>query len=193
MHEPVLQTAPATHWAAVVQVVLQLVVPLQVKLPQAVVVDAAQSPAPLQLAALVVVPFVQDAARQFVAVPGNAQVPAELHEPAHAPLPAQAVRQQTPLAAQKPLAHWVAAVHVCPGFSLQAPVASQLLVPEQLLGSSAPLMAAQVPPVPHAWQAPHVAVPQHTPSTQFPLVHSEPAAHAVPPAFLATQEFVDEQ
>jgi hypothetical protein len=32
----------------------------------------------------------------------------------------------------------------------------------------------------HAWQAPHPADPQHTPSTQLPLEHSAPVVHAVP-------------
>lgn len=165
MHALPMQTAPAMHWVAVVQLVLH-VAPLHVKFPQGVVVDAAQSPAPLQPAALVVVPFVHMEARQFVAEPGKVQVPAELQEPAQTPFPAQAVRQQTPLAAQKPVEHCVAPVHVWPGFSLQAPVASHVLVPMQLLGSSAFLMAAQVPPAPQTWQAPQDAEPQQTPSTQ---------------------------
>ena len=45
--------------------------------------------------------------------------------------------------------------HDCPAFFLQAPVASQLLVPLQLSASSAFVIATQVPPVPvQAWQVP---------------------------------------
>jgi hypothetical protein len=73
---------------------------------------------------------------------------------------------------------------------LQAPVASQPLVPMQLFASSAFLTATQVPPVPvQAWQVPHDGMPQQNPSTQALLVHSAlpPAPHAAPLAFLATQ------
>lgn len=167
--------------------------PLQMKFPHGVVVEFGQLPAPSQEAALVVVPFMHIDIRQLVPEPGKVQVPVLEHEPAQAPLPPQGVMQHTPLAAQLPVEHWVPLVHVWPGFALHAPLASQVLVPMQLLGSSAFLMAVQVPPVPHTWQVPHVAVPQQTPSTQFPLVHSVPTMQAVPPAFFATQALVDEQ
>jgi hypothetical protein len=73
-------------------------------------------------------------------------------------------------------------------------LASQLLVPMQLSGSSALLIAAQVPPAPvQAWQDPHEGEPQQTLSTQLPLVHSVPAMQAVPPAFFATHALVAEQ
>ena len=168
------------------QVVLQPVVP-QLKFPQLVVVMAGQLPAPSHEAALVVTPFMQVDDRQLVPAPGKVQAPLVPQVPAQAPVPPQGVRQQTPFAAQLPVEHWAPPVHVWPGLSLQAPLASQVLVPMQLLGSSAPLIATQVPPVPvQAWQAPHVAEPQQIWSTQFPLVHSDPAVQLVPPAFLAT-------
>ncbi len=47
--------------------------------------------------------------------------------------------------------------------------------------SAAPVIAAA-----HALQLPVHAVSQHTPSTQLPLAHSEPAAHTVPLVFGAT-------
>ena len=173
---------------------LQLVVPLHEKFPHGVVVAAGQAPAPLQPAALVVVPLVQLEARQLVPAPGKVQVPSVPQLPAQGAVPPQAVRQQTPLAAQLPVEQLVPAVHVCPGFDLQAPLASQMLVPMQLPGSSAFLMATQVPPAPvQAWQVPHDGEPQQTPSTQLPLVHSVPAMQAVPPAFFATQALVAEQ
>ena len=83
--------------------------------------------------------------------------------------------------------HWAAAVHACPCFLLQAPVASQICVPLQLSASSAFVIATQVPPVPEqAWHAPHDATPQQTPSTHAPLVHSVAPPHAVPLPFLGT-------
>ena len=158
------------------------------------VVEFGQLPAPSHEAALVVVPLVQLDARQLVAAPGKVQAPVVPQLPAQGAVPPQAVRQQTPLAAQLPVEHWVPAVHVCPGFDLHAPLASHVLVPMQLLGSSAPLIATQVPPAPvHAWQAPHEAEPQQKPSTQLPLVHSVPAVQVVPLAFFATHALVDEQ
>jgi hypothetical protein len=98
--------------------------------------------------------------------------------------PVQAALQQTP-SAQKPLTHWPAVVHVCPAFSLQAPVASQLLVPLQVPGSSALVTATQVPPPPvQAWQVAHDALPQQVPSTQAALVQSVAAVQVCPFAFL---------
>ena len=47
-------------------------------------------------------------------------------------------------------------------------------------------LAAPVNPPAHALQLPLHAVSQHTPSTQLPLPHSEPAAHTAPLAFGAT-------
>jgi hypothetical protein len=98
--------------------------------------------------------------------------------------PVQAALQQTP-SAQKPLTHWLAAVHPCPGFSLQAPVASHDFVFVQLSVSSALVTATQVPPPPvHAWQEPHEAAPQQVPSTHEPLAQSDAAVQAWPLAFL---------
>jgi hypothetical protein len=96
----------------------------------------------------------------------------------------QALLQQTP-SAQNPLAHWVPAVHACPIFALQAPVASQLLVPLQLSPSSALVTPTHIPPPPvQAWQAPQEATPQQRPSMQFPLLHSVAAVQVWPAAFL---------
>jgi len=98
--------------------------------------------------------------------------------------PVQATLQQTP-SAQKPLTHWLAAVHTCPAFSLQEPVASHDFVLVQLSVSSTLVTATHVPPPPvHAWQVPHEAVPQQVPSTQAPVAQSEAAVQVCPLAFL---------
>jgi hypothetical protein len=51
-------------------------------------------------------------------------------------------------------------------------------------GSTVPAATGvHVPALPaplHAWQVPQLAVPQHTPSTQWPPSHSAPPAHACP-------------
>jgi hypothetical protein len=71
--------------------------------------------------------------------------------------PSQARSQQT-VSAQLLLKHSLFPPHVCPAFFLQAPAASQVLVPLQLSGSSALMIATQVPPVPvQAWHVPHAA------------------------------------
>jgi hypothetical protein len=41
----------------------------------------------------------------------------------------------------------------------------------------------------HAWQTPAHAVSQQTPSVQKPELHSLPAAHATPLAFLTAHAF----
>jgi hypothetical protein len=98
------------------------------------------------------------------------QVPGELPlQYSHDPL--QAVLQQT-LSAQLPPMHSVPAVHACPIFFLQAPLASQVLAPVQLSGSSAFVTATQVPPGPvHDWHVPHEAKLQQWPSTQDLPLH----------------------
>jgi hypothetical protein len=49
-------------------------------------------------------------------------------------------------------------------------MASHVLTPLQLLGSSALRIATQIPPAPvQAWQGPHDAVPQQKPSTHAPV------------------------
>jgi hypothetical protein len=71
---------------------------------------------------------------------------------------------------------------------LQAPAASHVCVPLHESASSALLTAVHVPPVPlQAWQEPHDATLQQTPSTHAPLVHSAAAAHATPFPFLGIQ------
>jgi hypothetical protein len=90
--------------------------------------------------------------------------------------------QHTP-SAQDPVAQSPATLHVWPCFFLHAPAASQVLAPLQLLGSSAFLMATQVPPAPvQAWQAPHDAEPQQKLSTHAPL-HSAASVQGLPLAF----------
>ena len=87
-----------------------------------------------------------------------------------------------------PVMHSVLMAHVCPFFFLQPPLPSQRLVLLQLFGSSAFVIATQVPPgAVHAWQVPHEAAAQQTPSTQLLLVHSPPAWQVVPLPFLGTQ------
>jgi hypothetical protein len=187
--------------------------PEQVLAPQLWVCIAGQAPFPSQLAAKTAVPPVQLSERHDVV--GYAQlarfVPS--HEPPHAPpapahaawtaapftaeqvptlpvcahashWPVHAVSQQT-LSAQNPLTHWVAVVQLCPAFSLHAPFASQVLVPLQTPGSSALVIATQVPPPPvQAWHVPQEALPQQCPSTQFPLVQSDATVQVSPLVFL---------
>jgi hypothetical protein len=75
---------------------------------------------------------------------------------------------------------------------LQAPVFPQVpLAAQRVCGSAVPLPTlAQVPAVAvrlQAWQVGQLAVPQQTPSTQFPLVHSCPVPQVAPDPFLAAQ------
>jgi hypothetical protein len=126
----------------------------------------------LPVASQVLVPVQVSASSALVTV-RQAPVAQLRHEPLHA------TGQHFP-SAQKPEAHWLARVHACPGFSLHAPLASQVLVPVQESASSALLTAAHAPCWPlrlQAWHAPHDAALQHTPSTQFPDAQSVPAAH----------------
>ncbi len=100
--------------------------------------------------------------------------------------PVQAELQHTP-SAQNPVAQSAATLHDWPCFFLQAPLASQVLAPLQPLGSSAFLMATQVPPAPvQDWQAPHDADAQQKLSTHAPL-HSEASLQALPLAFFGMQ------
>jgi hypothetical protein len=111
-------------------------------------------------------------------------VPLVLASPHDSQDPVHAALQQNP-SAQKPLPHWLAVVHACPDFILHMPVASQVFVPLQLSASSALFTATHVPPPPvQARQAPHDAIPQQCPSTQFPLVQSAAPVHVCPFAFL---------
>lgn len=102
-------------------------------------------------------------------------------------VPLHALLQQTP-STQLPLKHCVPDVQVWPVFVLHVPVASQVVVPVQLLGSSAFVTAAQVPlAVAQVWQVAQDAEPQQTPSTQEPLVHSTPVPQVLPFPFCGTQ------
>jgi hypothetical protein len=95
-----------------------------------------------------------------------------------------AALQQKPSAAA-PLAHVVAVVAACPFLSAQAPAPLQVFVaPHSARGSVAMVDGLHVPLTPpgawsaaaHAAQVAHVAVPQHTPSTQLPVAHSRQLA-----------------
>jgi hypothetical protein len=95
--------------------------------------------------------------------------------------------QQRP-STHDPDAHSAPAAQVCPGVFLQAPVASHVIVPVQVL-SVADLTGEHVPGVAvrlQATQAPAQASLQQTPSTQLPLPHSSTAAHVMPLPFFAT-------
>lgn len=75
---------------------------------------------------------------------------------------------------------------------LQAPVLPQVVVTGQRPCGSArpPLTLAQVPglaAVLHTWQVGQLALPQHTPSTQLPLLHSWLPPQAAPVPLVATQ------
>jgi hypothetical protein len=94
-----------------------------------------------------------------------------------------AVLQQTPFT-QKPLAQAAAPPgHDWPALSLQTPLASQLLFPVHVSGSSALVTAAQAP-VP-ATHSVHVAglqaEVQQTPLLQMPDTHSVGIVHVPPP------------
>lgn len=114
------------------------------------------------------------------------QVPfdaARAHERQESP---QETLQQKP-SVQNVEAHSVTPPHPLPLFSLQAAMASQVLVPDgQESGSSRPFTAVQVPSrvespgVLHAKQGSAQAVLQQTPSAQLPERHSVPFPQAIP-------------
>lgn len=213
---PPLQMSPATHWAGDEQVLKQLVFPLQTYWPHMIVVESGQLPFPSQTAALVADPLLQVGCRQVVSAPGREQVdlvplqvPWQFPAPAHAAWPAfggpvmkpqvpgepplqnshdplHAVLQHTP-STQLLLTHCDPAEQVWPVFFLQVPVTSQLLVPVQLSGSSALVIATQVPPAPvQAWHAAQDVDPQQNPSMQAALVHSTAVPQAMPFPFFGT-------
>jgi hypothetical protein len=217
-HVPPMHAAPEAHWPAPVpeQLVRQAFGP-HTNGVHMVVVEAGQLPRPSQAALLVAVPLLHAGCRQVVSAPGRLQVdlvplqapwqapvPAQAgwpargapvtkpHVPGEPPLqdshdPLQAALQQT-VSAQKPLRHCEPVAQVCPVLSLHAPVASQLLVPLQLLsGSSALVRLTQLPFAPvQLWHVPHDAVAQQNPSTHALLVHSVPDAQPVPFPFFGT-------
>jgi hypothetical protein len=90
------------------------------------------------------------------------------------------VLQQTPSAA-KPLAQLAPVVAACPFFSLHAPVASQVVAPEQVSASSADVTATHAPvPAVHVMQVPLHAPAQQMPSSQTPDAQSPALAHTSP-------------
>jgi hypothetical protein len=99
------------------------------------------------------------------------------HCPPHAPL------QHTP-SAQNVLAHVAPPPgHCCPVFNLQAPVASHVLLPEQLSGSSAFITSMHAPvPAAQVMHVPEHAPPQQMPSSQTPDKHSTLLEHVAPAA-----------
>jgi hypothetical protein len=103
-------------------------------------------------------------------------------------VPQLLVVQQRP-STQLPVVHWLPAVQVSPGLLLQLPALSQVRVPEQLLsGSSVPVTATQVPPVPvHDWQVPQAAARQQRPSTQWSPAHWLSAVQTPPAVMRVTQ------
>lgn len=110
------------------------------------------------------------------------QVPPPPVQAWHAPH--EALPQHMP-STQAPLAHSLPRLQVCPLAFLHAPVPSQVCVPLQV-SSVVDFTGLQVPALPLRLQAVHAPVqaePQHTPSAQLPLEHSEPAAHVWPLAF----------
>jgi hypothetical protein len=59
---------------------------------------------------------------------------------------------------------------------------------QNVAGAAVPAATGAQDPVPetlHAWQAGQVALPQHTPSTQWPLMHCPLVVHARPFGFSA--------
>ena len=111
------------------------------------------------------------------------QVPTEDAASHRSQPPVQAAEQQTP-EAQKPVTQSDTVAQVCPDFFLQAPVASQLMTPVHVSGSSAPFTGAHAPvPATHFVQvAGAQAVVQQTPSLQEPDAQSLLATHASPGA-----------
>jgi hypothetical protein len=94
-----------------------------------------------------------------------------LHVPLHA--------TEQHCSSQKPLAQSAALAHGRPALSLHTPVASQVLVPVQVSGSSAPVTAPHVPATLHVVQTPTHDEEQHC-SLQKLLSQTEPLAHAWP-------------
>jgi hypothetical protein len=85
---------------------------------------------------------------------------------------------------------------VLPGACWHAPPVQSPVLPHGALaghrpcGSAVPLVTAVHVPLPvrlQAWQVPHTADVQQTPSTQLPVPHSLPMLQAAPFAFFATQ------
>jgi RIO-like serine/threonine protein kinase len=104
------------------------------------------------------------------------QLPAALAQERHGVV--HAFAQQVP-STQKPLAHWVAPVHAWPRSNLQAPLASQVLLPLQVLSSPLVTSVVQVPAaLAHERHGVVQASAQQVPSTQLPLRHSAAAPQA---------------
>jgi hypothetical protein len=81
--------------------------------------------------------------------------------------------------------HWLSAVQVA---TQEAVLPAHWYAPHSEPGSVPAGTLAHVPTLPEtlqAWHVPPHAALQHTPSTHSPLVHSRPAAQAVPLAFFA--------
>ncbi len=92
----------------------------------------------------------------------------------------QALEQQKP-SEQCPLAHSVAAPQPCPVFFLQSPRESHVLTPLQALSSWFAMTLVHAPDaLAHERQGVVQASPQHVPSTQWPLAHSEPRPQDCP-------------
>jgi hypothetical protein len=78
-----------------------------------------------------------------------------------------------------------------PPAPLHLPFVPHVVAPwsaQNAAGAGVPAATGAQAPVPetlHAWQAGQLALPQHTPSTQLPLMHWPPDAHVSPLAFSA--------
>jgi len=101
--------------------------------------------------------------------------------------PSHAVLQQTP-STQLTVTQSAAEAHMLPLLPRHSPRPLQLFVPEHPSRSTNRATGAQVPSNPateHDWQAdPHEAVPQQTPSMQWPDTHWSGEEQILPRAFL---------
>jgi hypothetical protein len=188
----VLQPRPLAQSVSTVHIVRQAV-PLQVNVPQGLVVPAAQTPAPLHVPAVVImkvgaVPVQEGAAQETAAgAVGQVSVPLQVVTATDEALVAQeAARQtvseprfaQTPPAAQEPVLPQVIAAAAGQSVS-DVPTATPVQVPAE-------------PVRLQAMQAPVQAVLQQTPSAQFGAVlsQSEVMLHIAPGACFVPHFFV---
>jgi hypothetical protein len=117
-------------------------------------------------------------------------VPAAHEPPLHVPASVSDVAPAGQLAAEHdvPFAYFWQ-----PPAPSHLPFVPQLAAPwsaQKLAGAVVPAATGVQAPVPaaHAWQAGQLPLPQHTPSTQLPLLHWLPAAHVAPRSSLLVHE-----
>jgi hypothetical protein len=108
-----------------------------------------------------------------------------------APLPVQKAAGVNVLPLQEALPHWTDAAACWQAPPTQRPVLPQVvLTPQPPCGSAERLGTAEQVPAPltlQAWQVPHAAEVQQTPSVQWPVPHSWSDPQLVPAALRVMQ------